>query len=784
MVFNVTLASASSQTVTVDFITDNGSATSGSDYVANNGTLTFNPSETSKTVSIILIGDTTAEPNETFTVNLSGATNATIADAVGVGTILNDDGGQSNLSINDVALNEGNGGTTAFTFTVNLTPASSQVVTLNYATADGTANAPGDYAVVPPTTLLTFAPGELSKQVSVSVVADTLLEPNETFTVNLTNPSNAGISDNQGTGTILNDDTCSYSINPTTQPFPLAGGTNSVQVTAPAGCSWTAVVNPSALPQGVLTLLGLPERIDVFDLGDEDSSAAIPTAVFPGTGAGSIPDGFAGTPPQYGAPRIISFTVSGITAPITSISVDINLNHTWVGDVDMYLIAPNGAAGLVTVSRIGATNDVPFGYSSDYSGTYAFSDTASGPNIWTAAANSVVPPGSYRTTAGGGPGQTDPPPITSLMATFAGLSTGQINGTWTLGVRDAAADDFGSVSAANLSITGTTAPSSFVSITSGASGNGNGTVNYSVGPNTTGNARTGTMTIGGRTFTVNQSNTSAANRTRFDYDGDGKADRTVRRPTNDLWYLLRTTAGYTAMTWGQAGDLLAPADYDGDGKTDIAVFRPATGTWFVVNSSNGAFLTYNWGADGDLPVPADHNADGKADLVLFRQSNGMFYRRMSDNSFSNVSFGVAGDKPVIGDFDGDGQFDIGVYRPSNNNWYIRKSTAGFFVQTWGEGTDIPVPTDYDGDGQTDLAVWRSANGRWYRALSTAGFDGVNWGQAGDKPIPADYDGDGKADVAIFRPATGTWYMIGTTIGQLVQQFGQDGDVPTPSSFIY
>ncbi len=270
----------------------------------------------------------------------------------------------------------------------------------------------------------------------------------------------------------------------------------------------------------------------------------------------------------------------------------------------------------------------------------------------------------------------------------------------------------------------------------------------------------------------------------FDYDGDGRADRTVRRPSNDLWYLLRTTAGYTAMTWGQAGDMLAPADYDGDGKTDIAVFRPSTGTWFIVNSSNGAFLTYNWGADGDLPVPADHNADGKADLVLFRQSNGMFYRRMSDNSFSNVSFGVAGDKPVIGDFDNDGQFDIGVYRPSNNNWYIRKSTAGFFVQTWGEAGDIPVPADYDGDGQTDLAVWRSSNGRWYRALSTAGFDGVNWGVAGDKPIPADYDGDGKADVAIFRPATGTWYMIGTTIGQLVQQFGQDGDVPTPSAFIY
>ena len=277
----------------------------------------------------------------------------------------------------------------------------------------------------------------------------------------------------------------------------------------------------------------------------------------------------------------------------------------------------------------------------------------------------------------------------------------------------------------------------------------------------------------------------SARPTLFDYDADRKADLTVRRPTDNIWYLLQGTAGYTAITWGVAGDKMAPADYDGDGKTDVAIFRPSTGQWYVVNSSNLTFTTYSWGQDGDLPVPTDRDNDGRTDLVLFRPSNNTWYTSsVATGPLASVPFGVAGDKPVRGDFDADGIGDVAVFRPSNNNWYIIKSSLGFFVQTWGEAGDIPAPADFDGDGSTDLAVFRPSLGRWFRSQSTAGFDAQNWGQAGDIPVPADYDGDGKSDVAVFRPSNGTWYMVNSSTGILILPFGQNGDVPTESSFIY
>jgi hypothetical protein len=206
--FTVSLDAAQAARVTVDFATADGTATASSDYAANTGTVTFAPGETAKTVTVQVNGDTTVEPNETFNVNLANATgNATIADATGVGTIVNDDqpATPSRISVNDVSMAEGNAGQTTFRFSVSLDAAESAPVTVDFATADGTATAPSDYAAN--TGTVTFAPGETAKTVTVQVNGDTRKESNETFNLNLSNATgNATIADATGVGTIVNDD--------------------------------------------------------------------------------------------------------------------------------------------------------------------------------------------------------------------------------------------------------------------------------------------------------------------------------------------------------------------------------------------------------------------------------------------------------------------------------------------------------------------------------------------------------------------------------------------------
>jgi hypothetical protein len=202
--FVVSLLAASDQTVTVNYSSASDTATAGSDYQAASDTLTFAPGETSKTVVILVNGDRLAEPNETFAVNLSGATNATIADGQGVGTILDD---EPRISITDVSKKEGKKiQTTLFTFTVTLSAAYDQAVTMSFKTVNGTATT-GDKDYTAKTGTLTFAPGETTKTITIEVKGDSKREANETFYLDLFGLSgNASFTKNRGIGTILNDD--------------------------------------------------------------------------------------------------------------------------------------------------------------------------------------------------------------------------------------------------------------------------------------------------------------------------------------------------------------------------------------------------------------------------------------------------------------------------------------------------------------------------------------------------------------------------------------------------
>ncbi|WP_421359044.1 putative Ig domain-containing protein [Agrobacterium rosae] len=235
--------------VSFDIATADGTATGGVDYVASSLTgQTIPAGSSSATFTVLVNGDSLSEPNETFFVNVSNVSGASVADGQGVGTIVNDDAVPS-LSIDDVSVNEGNSGTSTATFTVSLSAASGQTVSVNYATADGTATAGSDYVARSGT--LTFAPGTTAQGVAVTVNGDTTVEPNEAFSVGLSGASNASIARATGTGTILNDDVV-VTVGPASLPAATAGNAYSQTLSASGGTApYTFAVSAGTLPAGL-----------------------------------------------------------------------------------------------------------------------------------------------------------------------------------------------------------------------------------------------------------------------------------------------------------------------------------------------------------------------------------------------------------------------------------------------------------------------------------------------------------------------------------------------------
>ncbi len=274
--------------------------------------------------------------------------------------------------------------------------------------------------------------------------------------------------------------------------------------------------------------------------------------------------------------------------------------------------------------------------------------------------------------------------------------------------------------------------------------------------------------------------------TRADFDGDGKSDISVFRPAEGVWYENRSTDGFAALSWGLAGDRLAPGDFDGDGKTDVAIFRaaadPSFPDFYVLRSADSSYAGYSWGLPGDIPVVADYDGDGRSDIAVFRPSSHTYYVLRSSSgdvlTFSGIVFGT----PVTGDFDGDGKADFASY--SIDGWFLAQSNINYSSVTFirfGASGDRPVPGDYDGDARDDFAVFRPSDRTWYVRRSSGGVSYFQFGISTDEPVPADYDGDGKTDVAVFRD--GDWYVDRTTSGILTTHFGLSGDVPIQKGYL-
>jgi hypothetical protein len=200
--FNVTLlGSLSSIPVTVDYSTENGTATAGEDYTYTSDTLTFNPGETVGIIYIPIIDDLIYEGDESFYVNLSNPINATISLGQGEGIILDNETEPPVVSVSDAEpVTEGG----YAVYTVTLSVPSTLTITVDYSTADGTTTAGVDYTYTSAT--LTFAPGETTKTISIPTIDDVIYEGDETFYLNLTNSTNATILDGQGVGVIIDNE--------------------------------------------------------------------------------------------------------------------------------------------------------------------------------------------------------------------------------------------------------------------------------------------------------------------------------------------------------------------------------------------------------------------------------------------------------------------------------------------------------------------------------------------------------------------------------------------------
>ena len=203
-VITVSLSTESAQTVEVDYATADGTAVAINDYIATSGTVTFNPGETSQTISVTMVQDNLAEVDEVFNIDLSNPVNATISDNQSEVTIT-DDEGTPVLSVADASTSDETA--TNLVATVSLSGPSSQTITVDYATSDDTATAGDDYTAISATPL-TFNPGDVSKTVNIAILSDVIDENDETFTLTLSSPNNATVSTTAGaaTMTIVDDD--------------------------------------------------------------------------------------------------------------------------------------------------------------------------------------------------------------------------------------------------------------------------------------------------------------------------------------------------------------------------------------------------------------------------------------------------------------------------------------------------------------------------------------------------------------------------------------------------
>jgi MBG domain (YGX type)/Bacterial Ig-like domain (group 3) len=276
-----------------------------------------------------------------------------------------------------------------------------------------------------------------------------------------------------------------------------------------------------------------------------------------------------------------------------------------------------------------------------------------------------------------------------------------------------------------------------------------------------------------------------------DYTGAGQSDPAVFRRTSATvaqWFAQGSTIINT-RSFGAGGlDIPIAADFDGDGKTDLAVYRPSTSQWFVEESSTNytGQLLATFGGPNDIPVPANYNGTGKAIVAVYRPTTGQWFFAGQSQPLTFTTF-KTGDIPVPGNYDNTGKDEPAIYRPSTGQWII-DGPNGVHTISFGGSTDIPVPGAYNvltaGNAAVEPAVWRPSTGQFFIRTPTGGTT-LDQFKVGDIPAPGDYDGIGETEAAVYRPSTSQWLVMGPNdkTPRVVAAYGGPNDTPTAAPYI-